>query len=189
MLFYDAIQTNKLIKLFVPSPLVPLISTRMATLTSMLAEGGANFWDAFQLIPVHDTFWLEQLLFSSFEVRHHTPRFCYGISLPGHFLFTGDTKPIPEVLNQHGSKGEIIFHDISTKAQPSHTCVEDLTMYQADQLERMWFYHFHDGNCISILRNKGLNCVDSRQVFRFEKDRVSRSAPYLYDQTGAGDAF
>ena len=184
MLFYDAVLSGKLIKLFVPSSLVNLLSTRMATIDSMLAEGGVNFWDTFQLIPVHETFWFESYQFCSFEVRHHRPQFCYGISLSGNFLYTGDTKPIPEVLNRYAAQGELIFHDISTQPQPSHTCIEELHCYQESQLERMWFYHFHDEDCRALLRKSGLNTVDSEHVFRFPQKAFAASKTLKFNRVG-----
>jgi len=41
-------------RLYVPATLVPLLQQRIANYPNVLAEGGANFWDAFQLIPVSD---------------------------------------------------------------------------------------------------------------------------------------
>ncbi|GEM_PF-1103753 len=44
------------IKLFVPVKLVEILHKRMADYSGILAEGGVNFWDNFQLIPVSDHF-------------------------------------------------------------------------------------------------------------------------------------
>lgn len=182
-LFYDAyLKSSDPIKLFVPHKLVGLLHQRMGSLESILAEGGANFWDAFQLIPVSDSFWFEQVKFVCFEVRHHSPGFGFGLAVPGCFLYSGDTKPIPEIINHFASHNEVIFHDIALTDQPSHTYVDELNAYKASQLERMWFYHVNNPDCVTALRARGLNVVDDRRVFRFACD--VRSDPNLVSLTG-----
>ena len=46
-------------RLYVPAPLVPLLQQRVAGYPNVVAEGGANFWDAFRLVPVGNHFWHE----------------------------------------------------------------------------------------------------------------------------------
>ena len=46
-----------------PIRLVEILQRRLADFPNMLAEGGKNFWDEFQLIPVSERFWLENLRF------------------------------------------------------------------------------------------------------------------------------
>jgi len=130
-------------RLFVPIGIMPSLQRRLADYPNLLAEGGANFWDAFQLVPVSERFWWDQLLFDVFPVRHHEHGSAFGISLQGRFLFTGDTRPIPEVINHYASRGEIIFHDCGIEASPSHTGLEDLHReYKPEQWQRMVLYHY-----------------------------------------------
>jgi hypothetical protein len=71
------------------------------------------------------------------------PRFCYGVSLPGAFLFTGDTRPIPEVLREYATEGEIIFHDCAVRANPAHSGFVDLlNEYPGETLDRLVVYHY-----------------------------------------------
>jgi glyoxylase-like metal-dependent hydrolase (beta-lactamase superfamily II) len=44
-------------RLYVPAQLVPLLQQRIGSYPNVVAEGGANFWDAFRLVPVGDAFW------------------------------------------------------------------------------------------------------------------------------------
>ncbi|NOY71408.1 MAG: MBL fold metallo-hydrolase [Gammaproteobacteria bacterium] len=129
-------------KLFVPASLVYCLHHRLGSLPNFLSDGGAQFWDAFQLIPVSDHFILDSLRFSVFESRHHAPFASYGISLKGRFLFTGDTRPIPEQIVAHASQGEVIFHDCSLRGNSSHSgisCIEQ--EYKPSELKRMVLYH------------------------------------------------
>lgn len=161
-LFFSAFFTSKqLIKLFVPAKLIPLLHERIATMEHVLAEGDANFWDAFQLIPVSESFWYQGLKFRVFETRHHQPQSSYGICLPGRFLYTGDTKPIPEKIAGFASQGETIFHDLSLSEQPSHTFLNELSQYPKSIIERCFFYHLSCARDVEVCRQKGLRIVDS----------------------------
>lgn len=55
-------------RLYVPAPVVPLLQRRIADYPNVLAEGGANFWDAFQLVPVGDAFWHDGVRLEVFPV-------------------------------------------------------------------------------------------------------------------------
>lgn len=145
-LFYRAYFSEEYagrIKLFVPARIVEMLHRRIAESAAILAEGGANFWDCFHLVPVTDHFWHDDLLFRVFPVRHHELMTAFGLGLEGVFLYTGDTRPIPEVLNQYACRGEVIFHDCCTRPNPSHTSVGELAQHYApDQVARMVLYHY-----------------------------------------------
>lgn len=144
-LFYKAwfAEPRRLIRLYVPVGVIPVLQTRLAEYPSLLAEGGANFWDVFQLVPVGSGFWLERLWFECFEARHHLPGSAHGLALRGSFLYTGDTRPIPERLLRHAAAGETILHDCGLHANPSHTGLTDLEReYQPEQRARMVLYHY-----------------------------------------------
>ena len=142
--FYQAIFKPAQIKLYAPVSLVPMLHARLAEFPG-LAEGGKNFWDAFQLIPVSNTFFHEGLVFSVFPVRHHAPNTAFGLALAGQFVYSGDTRPVPEVFAHFGAGNETLFHDCTFTANPSHTGVEDLEREYANALrQRMYLYHQHN---------------------------------------------
>ncbi len=135
--------TRPPVRLFAPAAIVARLQERVVGNAFVRAEGGANFWDAFQLVPVSGGFWLDSLWFRVFEVRHMQPRFCYGVALPGAFLFTADTRPIPEVLREYATEGEIIFHDCAVRANPAHSGFIDLlNEYPGETLDRVVVYHY-----------------------------------------------
>lgn len=139
--------------LFVPVALVPVLQRRLADYPNLLAEGGRNFWDVFRLVPVSERFWHLDLYFDCFPVRHHDWLSAFGLALQGRFLYTGDTRPIPEVLNRYASQGEPIFHDCALSGNPSHTGLADIrAQYKEEQWRRMVFYHYESevaGECIA----------------------------------------
>ena len=136
-------QPRQLVRLYVPAPLVPLLQQRVAGDPNVLAEGGANFWDAFQLVAVGDHFWHEGLRLEVFPVRHHWPDTAFGLRLPGSLVWTGDTRPIPEMLARFADAGELVAHDCALHGNPSHSGVDDLEReYPRELLARCVLYHY-----------------------------------------------
>jgi len=131
------------IRLFVHAGLVPWLQTRVADYPGVLAEGGVAFWEAFRLIPCTRGFWLDGHWFDVFATRHHVPGTSHGLALDGSFVYTGDTRPIPEVLARYADSGELIAHDCSLVGNPSHSGIEDIEReYDAALRRRMVLYHY-----------------------------------------------
>lgn len=136
-LFYEQIFKYKdegKITLFVPAAIIQRLHEIVGNAANMLAEGGVNFWDAFNLVPVGEYFYHEGIRFNVFPVRHQYPDTAFGISLPGRFVYTGDTRPIPEMLVKYAGRGERIFHDAGLIGNPAHSGIDDLEKE----------YEFHD---------------------------------------------
>ena len=128
------------IKVFCRAELVAMLHARVAGYPNVIAEGGANFWDAFHLVPVDGSFHHAGLQFETFATRHHQQGTSFGLRLPGVLVYTGDTRPVPEVLTR--CRTETIFHDCAWHSNPSHTGWEDLAReYDADTRARLVLYH------------------------------------------------
>ena len=130
-------------QMFVHAALLPWLQTRVADYPGVLAEGGVNYWEAFRLVPCSRGFWLDGLWFDVFPTRHHRPNTSFGLALAGSFAFTGDTRPIPEVLAHYAGSGELIAHDCGLHGNPSHTGIEDIEReYPAELRARLRLYHY-----------------------------------------------
>ena len=71
-----------------------------------------------------------------------SPNKAFGLSLRGQFLFSGDTRPIPEIINFYANGGEIIFHDCCLSMNPAHADIDSIqNEYTFEQINRMVFYH------------------------------------------------
>jgi ribonuclease BN (tRNA processing enzyme) len=141
-LYFDPQQRGRM-PLYVPASLVALLQRRVADYPEVLAEGGANFWDAFHLVPVSAHFWHAGLRFEVFPVRHHAPDSAFGLALPGSFIYSGDTRPIAEVLSRIGDGDEPIAHDCGLIGNPSHSGIDDLLReYPAELQSRLLLYHY-----------------------------------------------
>lgn len=152
-------------RLYVPAPIIPYLQARVADYPSVLAEGGANFWDAFQLVPVSVGFWHEDLWFDVFPTRHHAPNTSFGLALAGSFVYSGDTRPIPEMLAHYTAQGELIAHDCAVIGNPSHTGLDDLEReYVAELRSRMVLYHYASAAEADFLTQRGY-----RVARRFER--------------------
>ena len=143
-------------RLYAHAALVPLLQARLADFPRLIAEGGVQFWDVFQLIPCTRGFWLDALWFEVFAVRHHRAQSAFGLALPGSFVWTGDTRPIPEALAVHAARNERVFHDCGLHANPSHTGLEDLPReYSAALRARLMLYHQASAADADALRDAG----------------------------------
>jgi ribonuclease BN (tRNA processing enzyme) len=151
-IYFDPAQRERT-RVYVPAGVLPLLHQRVGEYPNVVAEGGANFWDAFQLIPVGQAFWHEGLRLESFEVRHHFPGTAFGLRLRGSVVWTGDTRPIPEKLKFVADAGELIAHDCALHGNPSHSGIEDLEReYPRELLDRCMLYHYasaQDGDALA----------------------------------------
>ena len=153
--WFDPARRGK-VKLFVPATVVPLLHKRVADYPNALAEGGVNFWDAFQVVPVGSSFWHDGVRLEVFAARHHWPESAYGVRLPGSLVWTGDTRPIPEVLARFADAGELVAHDCSLHGNPSHSGIEDLEReYSAELLARCLLYHYASQGDGELLKARG----------------------------------
>ncbi len=143
-------------RLFAHAGLIPWLQARVADYPGVLAEGGVNFWEAFRLVPCTRGFWLDGLWFDVFATRHHVPGTSYGLALDGSFVYTGDTRPIPEVLVRYADGNEVIAHDCSLVGNPSHTGIDDIEREYPDEAmrSRLLLYHYGsvaDGTALAAL--------------------------------------
>jgi glyoxylase-like metal-dependent hydrolase (beta-lactamase superfamily II) len=177
------------VKLYVPVPLIDTLQRRLADYPNLLAEGGSNFWDVFQLVPVSERFWHRELDFTVFPVRHHRHLAAFGLALEGVFLYSGDTRPIPEIVNSYAARGEWIFHDCARQGNPSHTGVGDLYReYKPEQLARMVLYHFESREAGAELAARGLRIAHPGERFLLERRPARMSAVTTVQETpGATD--
>jgi ribonuclease BN (tRNA processing enzyme) len=130
-------------RVYLHAGLLPWLQGRVADYPGALAEGGVNYWEAFHLIPCTRGFWHAGEWFDVFPTRHHVQGTSYGLALRGSFVYTGDTRPVPEALALHGARGELIAHDCGVVGNPSHTGVDDLEReYPEEVRARMALYHY-----------------------------------------------
>lgn len=182
-LFYDVTTGPtpvKAPKIFTPVSILPLLQRRVADYPNPLAEGGVNFWDGFHLIPVSERFWFRNMLFDVFPARHHEPGSAFGIALPGSFLFSGDTRPIPEQISRHGSRGEVLFHDCALQSNPSHSGLDDLAReYKDEQLRRFVLYHYESEGAGRTLKDAGFRIARPGERFELGRRRRNATADHL----------
>lgn len=158
-------------RFYCPVTLLSLLQQRVANYPSNLAEGGANFWDAFHLIPVDGCFWHLDMRFRVFMSRHHELGSAFGIALPGRFLYTGDTLPIPEVILHYASNGERIFHDCALEGNPAHTGLADLRReYKEEQWQRMLLYHYESVAAGMALERAGFSIARPGMIYPLDMD-------------------
>jgi ribonuclease BN (tRNA processing enzyme) len=169
-LWFDPARRGRM-RLFTQAALVPWLQTRVADYPGALAEGGVNFWEAFQLVPCSRGFWLDGCWFDVFATRHHVPGTSYGLALEGSFVYTGDTRPIPEVLARHAGGAALVAHDCSLLGNPSHTGIDDIAREYPQALQRqLLLYHYGSAADGDALAARGFRIATPGQ-------RVALQAP------------
>lgn len=156
------------IKLFAPLSLITTLHQRLATYpeTGTMAEGDHDFWQSFQLLPVSDKFCYQQLSFCIYPTRHHSPGSSFALHLPGMFLYSGDTRPIPEILHHKLAGQELIFHDCGLAPNPSHTGLSDLeNEYRSELLTHFSLYHYATQEDAEQLESAGFNVVKNNTPY------------------------
>jgi hypothetical protein len=150
------------VRLFVPVDIVASLQARLVVERSPLAEGGVNFWDAFHLVPVSRGFYWQGHWFDVFPVRHHRPGFAFGLRLENAFLYTGDTRPIPDLMQHYAAGNETVFHDCRLDGNPSHSGWSELRReYPDDVLQRTYLYHYGTPREGILLRNQGARLAEA----------------------------
>jgi ribonuclease BN (tRNA processing enzyme) len=171
-IYFDARLRGE-VRLYAHAALVPLLQARVADYPEVIAEGGANFWDAFMLIPVSRGFWHRDIWFDVFATRHHAPGTSFALALPASFVWTGDTRPIPEMLAQHAAQGEIVAHDCALNGNPSHTGVDDLAREYPDELRRrLLLYHYASESDAVELARRGYRVARSGDLIELAPPRM-----------------
>lgn len=175
-LYFDA-ELRGRCRLYVPAELVPWVQQRVADYPGVLAEGGVNYWDAFQVIPHRRGFWHDGLWFDVFPVRHHAPNTAFGIALRGSFVYTGDTRPIPETLARVTDDSTLLAHDCGLVGNPSHSGIDDLEReYPRELLDRAVLYHYGSASDGDALEARGYRVARPGDVFPLASPRVPESA-------------
>ncbi|MGH8060769.1 MAG: MBL fold metallo-hydrolase [Pseudoxanthomonas sp.] len=173
-IWFDPQRRGK-VKLYVPATVVPLLHKRIADYPNVLAEGGVNFWDAFQLIAVGDSFWHDGVRLEVFPARHHWPETAYSLRLRGSVVWTGDTRPIPEALAKYADAGELIAHDCSLHGNPSHSGIDDLEReYPAALLQRCILYHYASAEDGRALAARGYRVALPGEVVALQETTAAR---------------
>lgn len=172
--YFDEAWRGK-VRVYVPAALVPLLHQRVGDYPNPLAEGGANFWDAFQVIPVGAAFWHDGMRLEVFATRHHWPETSFGLRLQGSVVWTGDTRPIPEQLAKYADAGELVAHDCALHGNPSHSGIDDLEReYSAELLSRCVLYHYASREEGEILAARGCRVASAGEVIALAEPTAPR---------------
>jgi len=70
----------------------------------------------------------------------------YGLMIDNRVMYTSDTKFDPDLLKMYADRAEIIFHDCSTKKNPVHTSVEELSTLPEKWKEKIIMMHYNEEN-------------------------------------------
>ncbi|HET6545504.1 MAG TPA: MBL fold metallo-hydrolase [Rhodanobacteraceae bacterium] len=173
------------VRLFFHAALAPILQGRLADYPDVVADGNANFWDAFSTVLVSRGFWHEGLWFDVFGTRHHAPNTSFGIALAGSFVWTGDTRPVPEMLAAYAAQGELVAHDCALVGNPSHTGLADLEReYPAELRKRFAIYHYASVADAAEMTAAGYRVAQRNEVIGLAAPARARAAMGTAPGTG-----
>lgn len=156
-------------RLFVPAQIMPRLQHQFGEDVYEMTDGGMNFWDRFQPIPVGAQFWHAGMSFAVFAVDHHGYQRAFGLALRGHFLFTGDTRPVPDVLARFAADNECVFHDCALRGSPSHTGLADIERsYPAALRPRLVLYHYESLAAATAMRRAGFEVAEAGSLYSLD---------------------
>ncbi|AOT11272.1 MBL fold metallo-hydrolase [Pseudoalteromonas luteoviolacea] len=157
-LYFKAAISGKTVRLYVPALLVTQLCAMLRY--TKLAELKSDVWHTFILHPVSEYFWHQGVKVGVYPVRHHAPNSAFGLHISGVMFYSGDTRPIPELLLHVTSDSEIIFHDCAVKGNPSHSGIDDLLReYPSKLVSQLWVYHYHSEQDIRYFERAGIKYV------------------------------
>lgn len=165
--------------IYLPHVLVPTIVSILEN--TLIAEGSENLWDSFHLVPVRQTFFHKGSKLHTYPVRHHHPNSAFSLHMPGSFFYTGDTRPIPELLQHYANNHEVIFHDCAVVGNPSHSGLDDLLKeYSVDILARIVVYHYASKADRMAFLKHNLACAKPNEIIHLS----SSPQPQLHGLLG-----
>jgi ribonuclease BN (tRNA processing enzyme) len=96
--------------------------------------------------------------------------------MPGAFFYSGDTRPIPEIIHNYVNNQEVIFHDCCLNGNPSHTGLQDLFQeYDANALARFVAYHYSNAEDGIQFANHGIAFAMPNQTFKLNKTGIPKA--------------
>ncbi|WP_082669119.1 MBL fold metallo-hydrolase [Pseudoalteromonas rubra] len=162
-LYFKAALGGQKVRLYVPVQLIQSLCAMLAY--TGLAELREDIWHTFELHPVGEHFFHQQLRLNCYPVRHQAPGSAFSLHLPGRFFYSGDTRPIPELLIHQVTQGEIIFHDCVVSGNPSHAGLDDLLReYPPAILNRLCVYHYHSQEDVQAFDDAGIRYAKPQQL-------------------------
>ena len=117
----------------------------LAGVMGLIGEGPTTLDDYFQVVDLQDGgFDYRGVRLTYFQNRHTPGKASYGLLLNEKILFTGATRPIPDIVEQFNP--ETILHDCTLSAgNPVHASVNDLLdAYPVCVREKMYLMSYED---------------------------------------------
>lgn len=110
-----------------------------------IGEGEAQLSDFFDVVLLDGTsFEFEGVELAYFQNRHTPSKPSYGLMINNRVLFTGDTRPIPDLIAERNP--EVILHDCTLADwNPVHASVRELCeQYPAELRQRLYLMSYED---------------------------------------------
>lgn len=102
--------------------------------------------DYFEIREASRCFQIEGVQFEIIPTYHVPGKFCCGLKINNRIYFSGDTQFVPEMVEQHGTNAEIIYHDCQFFTGGIHASLEELTSLPKNLRCKTWLMHYSDNH-------------------------------------------
>ena len=90
-------------------------------------SGATQIEDYFDVTVVDETFEIEGVRFRVVPTQHVSDKFCCGLVIDDRIWFSGDTRFDRDMAIEHGSRAEVIFHEVQFFEGGIHTGLSELS--------------------------------------------------------------
>jgi ribonuclease BN (tRNA processing enzyme) len=141
------------IKIFINESFIePLWENSLKAGLGMIYNQKLTIYDFFEIEAVKNSFFWENTKFELIETLHVSekphflPVFGLMINAEKKVYITGDTRYLPDYLNNYYQQAEIIIHDTETSDIKSviHSHFDDLQKFNAATKSKIYLWHYQD---------------------------------------------
>ncbi|MBK35755.1 MAG: MBL fold metallo-hydrolase [Gemmatimonadetes bacterium] len=108
------------------------------------AAGAHGLEDYFDIVVVQDTFEIEGVSFRVVPTNHVTDKFCCGLVIDDRVYFSGDTRFDPDMVSEHGSSADVIYHEVQFFEGGIHTGLAELMTLPEELRNKISLMHYGD---------------------------------------------
>lgn len=157
-------------KLYLPSGLEPVLWSNSLRGGLEDAESGAKgLADYFDVHIVGDAFEIEGVSFKIVPTFHVKDKFCCGLVVGESIYFSGDTRLDAEMVIEHGTTAETIFHEVQFFVGGIHTALSELATLPEEIRKKTWLMHYSDEwtKYTTEAEDLGFRWAKSHEPYRF----------------------
>ena len=107
-------------------------------------SGAPGIDDYFDVEPVDGSFEIDGVRLDLVPTQHVPEKYCCGFRLDDRIYYSGDTTFDADMVLEHGSDAEVIFHEVEFAGGIVHTKLDDLLTLPPEIRQKTLLMHYSD---------------------------------------------